>query len=220
MVTTTSPDFMHGRTGNNTSFFTAIEEIFGFSLELTVFLIMGVILLAIAITLFVIKGIAIYKMSQKLNIGNAPLSFVPFCSHLIFGKIAENYYKNKGLKPVKFSIILFILKICQFISFGFLLFFVIVSATKIYDFAYQAILDDTTMTIEMFSSIIPVVICFCICLAISIAYFVLFFVAFYRICNIFDEKKATVFTVVSVFLPFLAPIFLLVISKNKTKAEE
>ena len=102
----------------------------------------------------------------------------------------------------------------------FLLYFVIVSATKIYDFAYQAILDDTAMTIEMFSSIIPVVICFCICLAISIAHFVLFFVAFYRICNIFDEKKATVFTAVSVFLPFLAPIFLLIISKNKPKAEE
>lgn len=205
---------------NTTSWNEAIEAIYDFSFDLALLISIGFILIMVAVFLFVINGIALYKMSKKQNITNEELCFVPFCSSIIFGKVAENYYKTKGLKTLKLSIFLFVLKSLKVVTLGLLIFFTISSTTKIYDFAYQAVIDETAMTIEMFYSIIPTVICFCVCLAISIAHLALYFVAFYRICNIFDENNATVFTIVSVILPFLAPIFLLVISKNNPKAEE
>lgn len=205
---------------NTTSWNEAIEAIYDFSFDLALLISIGFILIMVAVFIFVINGIALYKMSKKLNITNEELCFVPFCSSIIFGKVAENYYKTKGIKTFKFSVFLFVLKSLKVVTLGLLLFFTISSTTKIYDFAYQAVIDDTVMTIEMFYSIIPTVICFCVCLAISIAHLVLYFVAFYRICNIFDENNSTVFTIISVILPFLAPIFLLIISKNNPKAEE
>lgn len=220
MINTISPYLIYGSVANNTSWYEAVEVIYDFCFDLAFLISIGFILIMVAVILFVIKGIALYKISKNLNINNRELCFVPLCSPIIFGKVAENFYKTKGLKSAKFSIILPILKILQVFTRVLFLIFTISSASKIYDFAYQAIIEDTAMTIEMFSSVIWVVIFFCVCLAISIAHMIIYFVAFYRICNIFDEKKATIFTIVSVFLPFLAPIFLLVLSKNEPKSEE
>lgn len=183
------------------------------------YILLGVFLAVIGIALFLVKAVSLYEMSKGMRIKNSYLSFIPFCASLIFGKIAEKGVKKKGLKPTKFSLILFVLKILQYASFGILVCFVIASVNKIYDFAYDAVLNETVMTVEMFSSIIPVVICFCVCFAISIAHVIIYYVAFFRICKIFDKQNATAFTVVSIFLPVLLFIFLFIMSKKEPITE-
>ncbi len=186
-----------------------------FSGVLSIFSLIGIFSSIIGLVMFILKAFSLYEMSKSLGIKNAFLSFVPIVSVFAFGKVAEKYEKKDGSKSAKFGTLLLIFNILQYILLIVFIVLVIIAAFEIYDFAEVAVLEDSTMELSMFASVVPVIICYFALFAISVAVTVLQYVAFWRICGIFDNNNATLFTILSVVFSFLMPIFLFVIRKNK-----
>lgn len=187
---------------------------------LTIYSLIGFFTSIIGLVLFVIKGFAIFDMSKKLNLKKNYLGFIPVVSVFAFGRIAEKYRKKDGSKSAKFSVILLIFNILQYLLAIVFIAVTIYAVIEIYGFAENAIIKDVSMELYMFSSLIPVIICYFILFAVSVAYTVLTYVSFWRICEFFNKRNATLYTFLSVIFPFLMPIFLFIIRKNEPQINE
>lgn len=186
-----------------------------FSGFLAIYALIGIFSSIIGLVLFILKGFSIYEMSKRLGIKKAFLGFIPLVSVFAFGRVAEKYQKADGSKSAKFGALLLILNILQYIVLIVFIVLVVIAAFEIYNFAELAVLEDTVMELSMFASVIPVIISYFVLFSISLAFTILYYVAFFRVCKIFDDKDAVLFTVLSVVFSFLMPIFLFVIRKNK-----
>lgn len=180
----------------------------------------GVLILfgcAVSIALFVLNGLGIFKMHKKMEFKNGWFAFIPILYVFALGKIAEKYVKQNGKKSAKFSIILLLVNIIRFIVAVLFLLFTVIAVFKIIAEAETAIANETQMVLEMFYSLIPVIALYFVLFAFAVTYNILYYVALWRVFSIFNDKNATLFTVLSVFFNFLAPIFIFIVSKNEPK---
>lgn len=171
----------------------------------------------ISLTLYILNGIGIMKMSKSLNISNGWLAFIPFASIFAFGRVGERYIKRDGTKSAKFSILLLLFYVLMFVIAVVLMVFLIGFLLSLMAFAEEAIAVDAPMTMEMFEGIIPVIICTVLTLAIELVYIILHYVCLWRVYSIFDSSNATLFLVLSIFFSFLSPIFIFVIRNKQPK---
>ena len=169
----------------------------------------------VGIALFIISGFAQYKMSKSIGFKYAWLGFVPVISVYSLGRIAATYVKKDGSKSAKFGPILLVLNILQYILVAVFLVFTIISVIEIVGNAEDAISQNIAMELDMFVSVVPVIISFFVLFAVEIAFLICFHIALWRVYVLFDEKNATIFTVLSVFFNFLTPIFLFLIRKKQ-----
>lgn len=169
----------------------------------------------IGIVLYVLMGIGLFSMAKGLGLKNPWLSFIPIANIYAFGRIAQQYIKSNGKKSAKWGIILPVIYIVELIlAVAFIIFFVI-CLFSLFDFASDALLNNSSMNIEMFYSIIPVIILYFVLLAVVIINKVFYYIALWRIFAIFNNSNATLFTVLSVFFGFLPAIFVFAVRKNE-----
>lgn len=189
-------------------FFTAIGAF------VAVFGILFILGFAVQIALFILNGIGLYKMSASLNISFGWLGFVPVASLFQIGKIGQSYVKRDGRPSAKFSLWLLVCGVAMYIIAAVLTVLTVLFVFSLIAFAETAIENGDAMTMEMFAGIIPVIILCFILFAIEITYIILYYVNLWRVFSIFDNKNATLFLVLSIIFPFLAPVFIFVI-RNK-----
>lgn len=193
-----------------------LEEILD-SGVITAFAVFGSVSSVVSLALFVLMGIGLYSMAKKMELNSPWISFIPVVNTFALGRIAQRYVKRDGTASAKFGVILLVLYIIEIILIAVFAVFTVIAVVAIIANASDAVLNDTTMTLSMFSSFVPVVISYFVLLAVAIVYEVLYFVALWRIYSIFNNRNSTLFTVLSVFFSFLAPIFLFAIRNKEPK---
>jgi len=169
------------------------------------------------IVLFLLQGFGLYEMSKTLELKNPWLAFIPIVSVFSLGRVGQKYIKQDGTRSAKFGAILLCLYIVEYVlAIAFIVMF-IVAIVLIVSNAESVIASDAGMTLQMFSSLIPVIILYFITMAVAIACSILYYIVLWRVYSIFDAPNATLFIVLSIFFNFLPPIFLFVIRKHQAK---
>lgn len=169
------------------------------------------------IVLFVLKGIGLYEMSVKMGLKNPWLSFIPVVSNFSLGRIAQRYVKKDGSASAKFGVILIVLNAVMYILAAIFSIITIIALGKIILSASNAATEDIAMTLEMFYPLIPVIVLYFVLFACAIALNIIWYVAFWRVCAIYENTNATLFTVLSIFFNFLGSIFLFIIRNKEPK---
>lgn len=158
--------------------------------------------------LFVISGLALFKMQKNLNLKNPWICFVPLLNIFAIGRVAQVFIKKNGMNSAKFGPILLIVYIIKMLCAAAFLVLFTVSLNEIILNASKAIENDVFMTLSMFSSLIPVIALYFVFFALAVTYDIIYFVALWRIFSVFCNENATLFTVLSIFFKFLIPFFL------------
>ena len=163
----------------------------------------------IALALYLLQAIGLYRMAKKVGFSSPWRGFIPFANTFLFGKIAEKYVKKDGKPSAKFGGLLLAFEILTLvlaivtIAFTVSMIFVLVSSGDETELAYSIVAPMVTMFISCF-----------VLMGVSIAYIVLYYVALWRIFTAFDYNNATVYFVLSILFSFLGPIFIFVL-RNK-----
>ncbi len=182
--------------------------------------IYGVILAVsglVGIICYILQGIGLFKMGKALNISNPWLSFIPVASIFSLGRVAQRYVKRDGRASAKFSIWLLVLYIVNFVIATAMCVLLVKVIFSLVGYTTSAIVDETALTAEMFSGIIPIVILYILILVGAIAYQVIYYIALWRVFAIFNNEHATLFLVLSLFFNILPPIFIIAISGAEPK---
>lgn len=166
----------------------------------------------ISFMLSVVNSLGLYEMTKTLGIKSKWFAFFPFFRSVAFGKLADC---AKGTATSFFRKILLILNVMYFSLLiiglvGFHLGFV--------DTVFKAdeiLLKNGTVNVSVLSPLLVPVIIIGISLVIYLIYRVFYYICICRIFSAFAPKKAVVYTVFSVLFPFIAPLFLFFIRKNK-----
>ena len=184
------------------------------------FIYFGIILICsiVSAIIYFLNAIGIYEMSSSLGLKNPWYGFIPFLNSFAIGRIAEKYQKKNGAKSAKFSVILLTLEIVMAVLSVITLFSAVSTVIGVASFAAGYLADVTSSAgIGAYNimSILWLVFAAFLLVGVATAYLVVYYIAFWRTCAVFDYKNASLYTVLSVFFSFLAPIFLFVIRKNK-----
>ncbi len=173
--------------------------------------------LLVGLVLYILQGIGLFKMSKALGLSSPWISFIPFANMFALGRIAQKYVKRDGKPSAKFSVWLLVLYIVYFILAIVLIALLFMFIFSIIGYATDAIVDESALTAEMFSGLIPIVICYFITFAITITYQVIYYIALWRVFAIFSNKNATLFLVLSIIFNILPSIFIIAISSGEPK---
>lgn len=184
------------------------------------FIYFGIILICsiVSAIIYFLNAIGLYEMSSSLGLKNPWYGFIPFLNSFAIGRIAEKYQKKNGAKSAKFSVILLTLEIVMAVLSVITLFSAVSTVIGVASFAAGYLADVTSSAgIGAYNimSILWLVFAAFLLVGVATAYLVVYYIAFWRTCAVFDYKNASLYTVLSVFFSFLAPIFLFVIRKNK-----
>ncbi|MBR4296447.1 MAG: hypothetical protein IKT56_06405 [Clostridia bacterium] len=170
------------------------------------------VLLAIGITLYLLRAIAIYKMGKTVGAKAAWLAFIPVLDSYVIGRIAETPFEGK--KPFKYSIILPLVNLISIIitymsesNFSQNVEFFtkrVIFITNNYD--EKAAFDKIfSMSLELLSDYISVIL---ISSVASILLSILTFIALYKVYRLFAPSKAGTLLVCSFFFGIVQPIAL------------
>lgn len=171
----------------------------------------------VGILLFLVFGFGLFNISKKLKINNPWLAFIPVVSDFMLGRVGDFYVKNDGrrAKPLKiWFLILSALNWLLFVTFG-LVFAIFIS--KFYFGVSDILKANEELTLEIFKILIPIVVFYLVLAVITITYKVIYYICLWRVFNIFDNKNAIIYLVLSVFFGFLPPIFIFVVSNKQPK---
>lgn len=188
------------------------------------FIYFGIILICsiVSAIIYFLNAIGLYEMSSSLGLKNPWYGFIPFLNSFAIGRIAEKYQKKNGAKSAKFSVILLTLEIVMAVLAVITLFSAVSTVIGAASFAAGYLVNATSSAgIGAYNimSVLCLVFAAFLLVGVATAYLVVYYIAFWRTCAVFDYKNASLYTVLSVFFSFLAPIFLFVIRKNKPFTE-
>ncbi len=188
-----------------------------FSSIIAVYAVFFAAALAVGITLFVLQGLGLFKMSKRFNFNRPWLCFIPIVSAFSLGRIGDRYVKNNGKKAKPLKIWLFILALMNFLLLaGFVVVFIVL-IIRFYLGVSDIIAANEELTAEIFKILIPIAIFYFIAAITSIAYQVVYYFCLWRVFGIFDNRNAILYLVLSIFFNFLAPIFIFVIRNKEPK---
>ena len=171
----------------------------------------------IGITLFVLQGLGLFKMSKGFGFRKPWLCFIPIISAFSLGRIGDQYVKNNGKKAKPLKIWLLILSAMNFLLLvGFGVVFIVL-IVKFYFDTSDIIVANEELTADIFKILIPIAVFYFLAAFTAIAYTVVYFFALWRVFEIFDNKNAVLYLVLSIFFSFLAPIFIFIIRNNEVK---
>lgn len=195
-------------------------EALGLGFGVAFFAIYFIVLFGVALVMYLLESIGVYKMSKNMGLSNPWMAFVPIANHYALGRIAEKYIKNDGRPSAKFSKILLTLCIITlvvaiaFVVFIFVLVFLEAASIPEVD----AVMYSEEMAATMaFTIILPILLGYLVILGVSIAFSVVWYVALWRVFALYDDKNATVYLVLSIFFGFLCPIFLFMLRNRQPK---
>ncbi len=167
--------------------------------------VLAFISFAFLIACYIFNGVGICKMMKNLKLKNGWMAFFPFLANYAFGKVAEQYIKKDGKKSAKFSVILLVVSIVYaFLS-------LVVSVISFFSGFISGLSgsDEAAGIMFIVTILFSAFVTVCTWALLAIQY-----VALWRVFAIFANKRATLYTVLSIFLP-LSPFFIFA-SRNKT----
>ena len=170
-----------------------------------------------SIVLFILQGLGLFEMSKTLNLNNPWISFIPLVWVFSLGRVGQQYVKQDGRRSAKLGGWLLAFQIIMIIFSAVFIGVVVFAVVSIISNTDTALINDTAMTLEMFSPFIFVIAAYFVLLAVAIAHKVLYYIALWRTFSIFDYHNATLYTVLSIFFSFLSPIFLYMLRKKLPK---
>ena len=179
------------------------------------YIFIGIIAFFVGIILFILQGIALFQMSGRLKLKNSWISFIPLIWIFSFGRVAQNYVRADGKKSAKLGIILIIFQIIQIVLAIAVVVATFFATAAVIDNANLAIENDVSMTLDMFSQFIFVIVLALALFAVAVTYKIIYFVSLWRIFSVFDNGNATLYTTISFFFDFMSPIFLFFIRKKE-----
>lgn len=189
----------------------------GFSIILITYCIVLFFLSVFSLGLIIFQGFGMSAMCKGLNIKNRWMCYVPALNYISMGKIAEKYEKRDGKKPAKFSFWLIALTVISIIALIGILVTVIIAMSSLATDANTAIEQNSLLEYESFLSFIPVVVAYLVTAAAQIAFNIFYYIALWRIFAIYDNKNATVYLVLSIFVSILVPIFIFMLRNKEPK---
>ncbi len=194
------------------------EEL-GFS-AMAVFSMIYAIVFAVSIAFWLLQSIGIYKMGKNMGFTSPWLAFIPFANHYTFGKIAEKYIKNDGRPSAKFSKILLWFSVgvvaAVFVFMIFAIVSIVVQFINIPDLDALTYNEDMAVMVGLKIFLI-LLIGYFVLWGVAVAFNVVYYVALWRVFAIYDNKNATLYLVLSIFFPFLYPIFLFILRNRQPK---
>lgn len=169
---------------------------------------------------FILRAVGLYKMSKTLNIRNGWIAFIPFFSDYTLGKISDKYKNPLTEKISGMGLAMAILGALTSVAaavyvISWLEF--IERMLRLYGFEN---LDSDMVEAEIFYQSISLAKILLIIFAAGITYAVIYFISIWRLFKIFSPMNATVFLVLSIFIPFLMPVFIFAVRNNIPGPEE
>ena len=180
------------------------EELFvTFSENLKPYFFIEIVAVCVGVILFVLQDIALYQMSKRIEGKGSVISFIPIVRVFALGAVAQKYVRADGKKSAKLSVILIIMQIIQYVLLVAVVVATFFSTVAIIDNANQAITDDVSMTLDMFSSVIFIIVLALALFVVAVTYKIIYFVSLWRIFTIFENGNAALYTIISVLLMML-----------------
>ncbi len=165
---------------------------------------------AVSLVLWALESIGICVMSEKEGLKNPWYSFIPFFSAFALGRLGAGFKKKNGSVTKNRGKLLLTLNIVLAASLVLIMLVVFAGLIPI------AVSDALGYRLTG-----PVIALLGVCLilyfavfALAVVYLVFTYISVYNIFLKFNNQMAVCFTVLSIFFPFLMPIFLF-ISRNK-----
>lgn len=177
-----------------------------FSVLLFAFLI-GI---AVSLVLWALESIGVCVMSEKEGLKNPWYSFIPFFSAFALGRLGAGFKKKNGSVTKDRGKLLLTLNIVLAASLIVILLvvFAVLVPLAVSDFL-ECRLTAPLIGLAGFCMILYFAV-----FALAAVYTVFAYISVYNIFLKFNNQMAICFTVLSIFFPFLLPIFLFV-SRNK-----
>lgn len=154
---------------------------------------------------FILKAIALYDLSRRRGYKNAWLSFIPVVNSYVLGGISDNISLFRGKKST-IKVWLLAANIAGAVAITPIAAFIMDFLPNLGYYNYSQ-----TMLYQFILSMLMVTLASGL---ISLAATVLTYVACYKIYSDYVPRDAVLYLVLSLFFPFLTPIFLFVIRKK------
>ncbi|MBQ2755042.1 MAG: hypothetical protein IJF27_00035 [Oscillospiraceae bacterium] len=170
---------------------------------------------------YVLMGLAVMMLGQKLGVKNPWLSWIPYANVYAFGRLADHYLPEdpaKRDKPRRSAKLLLILNIVLTV-FAFGLIIVAVAA--------MALVIAEVPEVWMIVAIIAMLLALLAMAAVSVVYSVFYYIAFYKITRLFLGEDYKLMFVLGLVLSLVGisvalPVIMFVIAykaQNAPKAE-
>lgn len=161
------------------------------------------ILAAVGVFLFFLKGYGIYKISKKLNISNSWYSFAPITNSIALGKIADKVTNKKSAYKNAF-LVLYIIKLVLSVAF---LALALLFAVKLLFAADLAVLNGEKLDPAIFKETLLPLVAFILAVLFALIYAVLKTVCAAKIYKALGSKYAVLNAVIGFIIPITFPFF-------------
>lgn len=156
-----------------------------------------------AVTLYFLKGVALYNMSRKQRIDREWFGFVPVFRDVLLGNVAQGRKRGGiGKNLAVISVLKIIVGAFTAVGYG-------LAAIRIVFMADTALkngeADLPKTALAVFSAAFVFLLIF---VAVCLVKHIIETVCNYRIYKYYSAKKAALYTIIGFILPFLVPIFL------------
>lgn len=169
----------------------------------------------------------LYHMAASIGFKNAWMAWIPFCQAYTRGAVADEYCKRNENRKTSYRKKLLALEIALTLLAGILIVAAIVVVTVLIftgleagSYTPESLLNDLENGLPSLSEDVIMgvglgALLFMVALlALLIPYLVFHYNALHKIYKLFAPESATVFLVLSIFVPLATPILFLILSKK------
>ena len=183
-----------------------MEGLVGFGLIfMIVYLIILLVVLALSVTMYVLNGLAIKRMSESCGLANGWMGFVPYASTFRLGQLAECARKPEG-KRIPWRHLALGGHIA--VSLGTIVFYIIYMR----DLASLMLASEGAVSVgDMFGFYAGIGSGSTILSIFSLALNVVLYIIYWKIFCLFDRGHAVLFLLLSIFFSTAIPILLFAI---------
>lgn len=177
---------------------------------ITLYGLLGALVLVGFLVFFYLKGFGIYKMSRKFNIKRSWYGFVPFANIFAFGRLVDfsgpkkSSYRTVLTLVYVISILFATVGVVLSLKFGVELLFA----------ADEALFKGKSLDPNIFNRFVPAFITLSAAVILNIVYRIIATVCAAIIYKRFDFKFAVVKAILGFIIPFLMPCFIYSVCKN------
>ncbi len=170
------------------------------------------------LSILVYVGIAygLYCMSETCKLPHAWMAWVPFCSTYQLGALADHVCDRGEGRKTYFRHILLWLEIGATVLFSIAFVSLITSIIgTVLAIGEEAFNNEQEILEMVLTSLASLLVVWLLALAALIATLVFQFIAMYHIYKAFEPKNATVYTVLSILIPYAIPVLFVLLSKKR-----
>lgn len=159
--------------------------------------------LGLCIASYVMSSLSLYKIANRRQINNPWLVWLPIGNYWIIGGLADEYVGHFGQKKKwrKLLMILFLAFIGIYVFFYVGFFIAVITALINFDEFGETMVGVVGFFVAMFAFLI-------IIFGLAVAWSVCYYICLYKIYKSTIPEKATLYLVLSIFIPFALAVCL------------